>query len=259
MYQEAPAASSTKVIETNAAVPVEEIRRIFPNARSLAASLDHTLLKPEATEAQALALAAEAAEHGFACAMVNPVFVPAVHRALAGTGVRVGTVLAFPLGASLPESTCAEARAVAQAGTLDLDMVLPIGLLRAGHFTELRSQLRAVAAIAHGAGAILKVILETCLLTDQEKRVAAELCVEAGVDFVKTSTGFSTGGATVADITLLRHTVGDRCGVKASGGIRTLDHAVRMVQAGADRLGASASVSILESYVAVCRSVSGTS
>ena len=236
-----------------------DICRVFPNARALARRLDHTLLKPDATEAQALALAKEAAEHGFACAMVNPIFVPAVHRALAGTGVRVGTVLAFPLGASLPESTRAEARATAQAGALDLDMVMPLGLLRAGRFAEVCAQLLAVAEIAHGAGAILKVILETRLLTDEEKQAAAEICVEAGADFVKTSTGFSTGGATVADILLLRRTVGDRCSVKASGGIRTLENAVRMVAAGADRLGASASVSILDAYKAVSASASGSS
>ncbi len=258
-YADAPPAASTSPHETYAAVPIDEIRRVFPTARALAGRLDHTLLKPEATEAQALALAAEASAHAFACAMVNPIFVPAVHRALAGTGVRVGTVLAFPLGASPPESTRAEARATAQAGALDLDMVLPIGLLRAGRFADLRVHLQGVAEIAHGAGAILKVILETCLLTDEEKQAAAELCVEAGADFVKTSTGFSTGGATVADVQLLRRTVGDRCGVKASGGIRTLQNAFQMVAAGADRLGASASVSIVRSYLAACGNASGSS
>ena len=259
MYQDRLPAASSVAPEQSASVPADELRRLFPHARALAAMLDHTLLKPEATEAQALAVAAETAEHGFACAMVNPIFVPAAHRALAGTGVRVGTVLAFPLGASLPEITCAEARAAALAGARDLDVVLPVGLLRAGRFAELMSQLRAVAHIAHDAGAILKVILETCLLTDEQKRRAAEICVEADADFVKTSTGFSVSGATVADVQLLRRTVGDRCGVKASGGIRTLQHAVEMVQAGADRLGASASVSILASYREVCERASGTS
>ncbi len=224
---------------------------LFPNAEALAGMLDHTLLKPEATESQVLALAEEAAEQRFACAMVNPAWVPAVHRALAGSGVRVGTVIGFPLGASLRASKQAEAREAARAGALDLDMVLAIGALRSGLFDLVREEIRGVAEVAHGEGAILKMILETCLLSDGEKRAAARLCLEAGADFVKTSTGFSSGGATTADVALLRAVVGDGCGVKASGGIRTLADAVRMAGAGASRIGASASVAIVEAYKAL--------
>ncbi len=230
-----------------------EAFRLFPSAAALAAVLDHTLLKPEATEAQVLALAAEAAEHRFACAMVNPAWVPAIASALAGTGVRAGTVLGFPLGASLAATKQTEAAHAAQAGALDLDMVLHIGALRSGLHRQVGDEIRAVAETAHGEGAILKVILETALLDDAQKRVAAELCMEAGADFVKTSTGFAAGGATVADVRLLRTTVGGRCGVKASGGIRSLPDALRMIAAGANRIGASASVGILASYKELVR------
>ncbi len=225
--------------------------RIFPTVEALARTLDHTLLKPEATGAQVLALAQEAAEHGFACAMVNPAWVPTVAGALAGTGVRVGTVLSFPLGASLRATKEAEAREAARAGALDLDMVLNIGSLRSGWFRQVGEEIRALAEIAHGEGAILKVILETALLDDEQKRRAAGLSVEAGADFVKTSTGFASGGATEADVALLRRVVGSSCGVKASGGIRTLTDALRMTEAGANRVGASASVAILRAYQAL--------
>ncbi len=244
MYQDAPQATATELSP--------ELRQqalaLFPTVEALAAMLDHTLLKPEATQAQVLALAQEAAEHRFACAMVNPAWVPVAHRALADTGIRVGTVIGFPLGASLAASKQAEAREAARAGALDLDMVLNIGALRSGLHDPVRDDIRGVAEVAHGEGAILKVILETCLLDETEKRLAAQLCLEAGADFVKTSTGFSSGGATVADVALLRATVGQRCGVKASGGIRTLADAARMAAAGANRIGASASVAILAEY-----------
>ncbi len=220
----------------------------FPSAATLAAALDHTLLKPEATEAQVLALAREAVEYRFACAMVNPAWVPSAAHELAGTGVRVGTVLGFPLGASLRATKVAEARDAAHAGALDLDMVLNIGALRSGMTREVAAEIKAVAEAAHGEGAILKVILETVLLSDTEKRTAAELCVEGGAEFVKTSTGFAAGGATESDVALLRAAVGTRCGVKASGGIRSLGDAVRMAAAGANRIGASASVAILCAY-----------
>ncbi len=224
---------------------------LFASAEALAAALDHTLLKPEATEAQICQLCAEAAEYTFACAMVNPFWVPTAASALRGTGVRVGTVLGFPLGASLTATKVAEARHTAQAGARDLDMVLAIGALKSGLHRWVADDIRAIAEAAHDEGAILKVILETALLTDDERRVAAELCVAAGADFVKTSTGFSTGGATAKDVRLLRETVGARCGVKASGGIRSLADALAMAEAGANRIGASASVAILRSYQAL--------
>ena len=224
---------------------------LFPEASALAGVLDHTLLRADATDAQVEVLAEEAARFGFACAMVNPAWVPLAHSVLAGTGVRVGTVLGFPLGASLPQTKTAEARHAARAGALDLDMVLNIGALRSGLLDAVGEEIRLVAEAAHVEGAILKVIFETCLLNDEQKRAAARLCVDAGADFVKTSTGFSTGGATVADVALLRAEVGDRCRVKASGGIRSLADAVRMAAAGANRIGASASVAILDSYLAI--------
>ena len=252
MYQDTP---HTTAIEPTPDLSEPDLQAralaLFPAAEALAAMLDHTLLKPEATLPHVLALAREAAEHRFACAMVNPAWVPAVQRELAGTGVRIGSVLGFPLGASLPATKRAEAQHAARAGALDLDMVLNIGALRSGLFDAVREDIRAVAEAAHGEGAILKVILETCLLDDAEKRIAAEICLEAGAEFVKTSTGFSSGGATVADVTLLRATVGERCGVKASGGIRTLADTVQMAAAGANRIGASASVAIVQAYKAL--------
>ena len=232
-------------------VALADTLRAFPTAAALAGSLDHTLLKADATREQVLALAAEAAQHHFACAMVNPVWIETAGSLLAGTGVRVGTVLGFPLGASRTETKCAEALAAARAGALDLDMVLQIGMLRSGLFGQVADEIKALAAVAHGEGAILKVIVETSLLNEEQKRIAAELSLEARADFVKTSTGFSTGGATVEDIRLLRAVVGQRCGVKASGGIRTLADAVAMAEAGASRIGASASVAILEAYRAL--------
>jgi deoxyribose-phosphate aldolase len=245
MYQDtAQAAHPETISETLLA----RARAQFATPAALAATLDHTQLKPEATAAQVKALCTEAAEHRFACAMVNPAWIPLAASELRGSGVRIGTVLGFPLGASLTDTKVAEAHHAAQAGALDLDMVLNIGALRSGLHDAVAKDIRAVAEAAHGEGAILKVILETCLLTDEQKRLACELAAAAGADFVKTSTGFSSGGATEADIQLMRATVGPAIGVKASGGIRTLEDAVRMAEAGANRIGASASVAIVETY-----------
>ena len=215
---------------------------------SLAAVLDHTLLKPEATRSQVLTLCAEAAEHRFACAMVNPTWVSTAVHALAGTGVPVGVVIGFPLGATLSSSKRDETVRVLKLGAHDVDMVLNVGLLKSGQkedFEAVRQDIRGVVDLAHAAGAIVKVILETCLLTFEEKLRAADLALSAGADFLKTSTGFSTGGATVDDIALLRGVAGNRAGVKASGGIRSLADANAMLHAGATRIGASASVRIL--------------
>jgi deoxyribose-phosphate aldolase len=213
--------------------------------KALAAVLDHTLLKADATRDQVLALSAEAAEYGFACAMVNPIWVETAARALAGTGVPVGVVIGFPLGASLLESKRDEAERVVKLGAHDVDMVLNIGLLRSGDYDRVKQDIRNVVEVVHGAGAIVKVILETCLLSYEEKLRACELSLAAGADFLKTSTGFSTGGATVDDITLMRGIAGSRAGVKASGGIRSLADARTMLNAGASRIGASASVRIV--------------
>jgi deoxyribose-phosphate aldolase len=218
------------------------------SAATLAAVLDHTLLKPDATRAQVVRLCHEAAEHRFACAMVNPAWVAIAAETLAGTGVPVGVVVGFPLGAALSVSKCDETKRVLKLGAHDVDMVLNIGLLKSGSKDDLqavRQDIRGVVEIAHAAGAIVKVILETCLLSFEEKLRASELALAAGADFIKTSTGFSSGGATVDDITLMRGVAGTRAGVKASGGVRSLADASAMLHAGATRIGASASVKIL--------------
>lgn len=219
------------------------------SASNLAAVLDHTLLKPEATRVQVLSLCAEAAEHRFACAMVNPTWVATASHALAGTGVPVGVVIGFPLGATLSSSKRDETVRVLKLGAHEVDMVLNIGLLKSGtkeDFEAVRQDIRGVVELAHASGAIVKVILETCLLTFEEKLRAADIALAAGADFLKTSTGFSTGGATTDDIALLRGAAGQNAGVKASGGIRSLADAAAMLRAGATRIGASASVKIVK-------------
>ncbi len=214
----------------------------------MAAVLDHTLLRPEATRAQIILLCHEAAEHSFACAVVNPAWVGVAAETLAGTGVRTGTVVGFPLGADLPASKADEAKRLLKLGAQDLDMVMNIGLLKSGakdDYEAVKKDIRGVVEVARSAGAALKVILETCLLGFEEKHRAVEICLAAGADFVQTSTGFSTGGATVDDITLMRSGAGDRMGVKATGGVRSLADASAMLHAGATRIGASASVKIV--------------
>jgi deoxyribose-phosphate aldolase len=218
---------------------------------NLAAVFDHTLLKPEATREQVLRLCEEAEQYHFACAMVNPAWVSTACSALAGTGVAVGTVLGFPLGASLSVTKREEAVELVKLGAHDLDMVLNIGLLKSGMNDRVQQDIHGVVEVAHDVGAIVKVILETCLLNVEEKLRASELAIAAGADFLKTSTGFSTGGATPEDVALLRGVAGSRCGVKASGGIRTLAHTRAMLEAGADRIGASASVGILKEFDAI--------
>jgi len=218
------------------------------SSATLAAVLDHTLLRPDATRSQVIQLCEEAAEHRFACAMVNPVWVATAIDALAGTGIPIGVVVGFPLGATLSASKRDETARVVKLGADDVDMVLNVGLLKSATRTDydaVRQDIRGVVEIAHGGGAIVKVILETCLLTFEEKLRASEIALAAGADFLKTSTGFSTGGATTDDISLMRSVAGIRAGVKASGGIRTLADARAMLAAGASRIGASASVRIL--------------
>ena len=216
--------------------------------QNLAAVLDHTLLKPDATRTQVLQLCHEAAEHRFACAMVNPTWVSLAAAALTGTGIPVGVVIGFPLGASLSVSKREETAHVLKHGAHDIDMVLNVGLLKSAQsadYEAIRQDIRGVVEIAHAEGAIVKVILETCLLTFEEKLRASEIALSAGADFLKTSTGFANGGATVDDITILRGAAGSRAGVKASGGIRSLADASAMLHAGATRIGSSASVKIL--------------
>ena len=220
-------------------------QQTLSSSEELATVFDHTLLKAEATREQVIRLCEEAAEYRFACAMVNPAWVGTAHAVLAGSGVPVGTVLGFPLGASLSVSKRGEAVELVKLGAHDLDMVVNIGMLKSGMNDRVQQDIRGVVEIAHAAGAIVKVILETCLLNVEEKLRASELAIAAGVDFLKTSTGFSTGGATPEDVALLRGVAGSRCGVKASGGIRSLADTRAMLEAGANRIGASASVNIL--------------
>jgi deoxyribose-phosphate aldolase len=224
-------------------------RQALASRKALAAVIDHTLLKPEATREQVLKLCAEAAEFRFACAMVNPAWVATARAALAGSGIPVGVVVGFPLGANLTTTKREEAAALLRLGAVELDMVLNVGLLKSGENALVENDIRGVAEVVHDGGAILKVILETCLLTMEEKLRASQLACAAGADFLKTSTGFSTGGATAADVALLRGVAGTRSGVKASGGIRTLADAQTMLEAGANRIGASASVAIVQALV----------
>jgi deoxyribose-phosphate aldolase len=214
------------------------------NWQSLAAVIDHTLLKPDATRHQVENLCDEAIRYHFACAMVNPVWASTAVGLLSGTGVPVGVVIGFPFGASLVSTLRQEAAALTRLGVRELDMVIPIGQLKSGNHQAVHHTIQAAASVAHDRGALLKVILETCLLTVEEKLRAAEIAIQAGADFLKTSTGFSTGGATPADVALLRGVAGARCGVKASGGIRTLADVRSMLESGANRVGASASVAI---------------
>jgi deoxyribose-phosphate aldolase len=214
--------------------------------RSIAALIDHTILKPDATRADILRLCEEARRFGFASVCVNGYWVPVVADALAGSTVKVCTVIGFPLGAMATAAKRAEAEIALRDGATELDMVLNAGALKSGEFNVIRSDIRAVVDAAHGAGALVKVILETSLLSDDQKVTACRLATDAGADFVKTSTGFGSAGATAADVALMRATVGSDIGVKASGGIRTLEHVRTMVAAGANRIGASAGVAIVE-------------
>ena len=215
------------------------------NWQAVASVIDHTLLKPDATREQVENLCDEAVRYRFACAMVNPIWVPAAVSVLSGTGIPVGVVIGFPLGASLVSSLRHEAATLTRLGARELDMVIPIVQLKSGNHQAVEHAIHAAATVAHHHDAILKVILETCLLNVEEKLRGAEIAIQAGADFLKTSTGFSTGGATAADVALLRGVAGGRCGVKASGGIRTLADVRNLLEAGANRIGASAGVAIV--------------
>lgn len=211
--------------------------------KTIASMIDHTLLKPEATPAQVEKLCAEAAEYHFASVCVNPVYIPLAARLLKDTGVKVCCVVGFPLGAIAPEQKAAEAASCAAMGAEELDMVIHVGAAKAGNWALVQRDIEGVVKAA--AGRTVKVIIETCLLTDEEKVKACEAAKAAGAHFVKTSTGFSTGGATTHDIALMRKTVGPEMGVKASGGIRDYATAMAMIEAGANRIGASAGIEIV--------------
>lgn len=226
--------------------PHRPAERAAPAASSIAQYFDHTILKPEATRADIVRLAAEARHYGFASVCVNPYWVSLAARELSGTMVKVCTVIGFPLGASLTQSKTRETEAVVRLGAREVDMVLNAGALIAGDYDAVKLDIQAVVDVAHGSGAIVKVILETCLLDDSQKMIGCALAALAGADFVKTSTGFGRRGATVHDVALMRSVVGEQMGVKASGGIRTLEGFRAMLAAGANRIGASASVQIVE-------------
>ncbi|WP_018131857.1 deoxyribose-phosphate aldolase [Effusibacillus pohliae] len=211
----------------------------------LASAIDHTLLKPDATPDQVKQLCREAKQFQFASVCVNPVYVPLAADELTGSGVKVCTVIGFPLGATGSPVKAFETENAIANGATEVDMVIPVGLLKAGDYRAVLEDIRAVVRAANGQ-ALVKVIIETSLLTEKEKIAACLLAKQAGADYVKTSTGFSSGGATKEDIALMRAAVGPRMGVKASGGIRTREAALAMLAAGATRIGASASVAIVQ-------------
>ena len=210
--------------------------------------IDHTLLKPDASQEQIETLIEEAKKYEFASVCVNPTWVSFAAQALKATDVKVCTVIGFPLGANTPELKAFETSDAIQNGANEVDMVINIGALKSRNFDLVERDIRAVVEAAKGT--LVKVIIETCLLTDDEKVRACQLAQKAGADFVKTSTGFSTGGATVADVALMRKTVGPDMGVKASGGARSYEDALAFIKAGATRIGASSGVAIMEGDVA---------
>jgi len=206
--------------------------------------IDHTLLKPEASEQQVATLCDEAAQYHFWSVCINSHWVEYCARRLGGTGVKTCAVVGFPLGAMDKRVKAFEARTAVANGASEIDMVMNVGAMKAKDYKTVREDMLAVRRACR-AGILLKVIIETCLLTDEEKVLACQLARDIGADFVKTSTGFNKSGATAADIALMRRTVGSAMGVKASGGVRTFEDAVLMIQAGATRLGASASIAIV--------------
>ena len=205
---------------------------------------DHTILKAEATEAQVTKICEEALTHRFASVCVNQYYTAFVAKKLKGSGVKTCTVVGFPLGMSDTRVKAFETKAAIEDGAEEIDMVINVGALKDGKYDYVREDIRTLKETC-GKDIVLKVIIETCLLTDEEKVKACELAKEAGADFVKTSTGFSTGGAKAEDVALMRRTVGDKLGVKASGGIHTAEEAQAMIDAGANRLGTSATLAII--------------
>ncbi len=212
---------------------------------TLANTIDHTALKPDTTKEQIETLCNEAKLHGFYSVCINPTWVPLAAELLKGTDVAVCTVIGFPLGATASAVKAFETKYTIEKGATEVDMVINIGALKDSDHELVQQDIEAVVQAA-GGKALVKVIIETCLLTDSEKQKACQLAVAAGADYVKTSTGFSTGGATAEDIALMRKTVGPEIGVKASGGVRNQETAQAMVDAGASRIGASSSVEIVK-------------
>ena len=221
---------------------------IGPLLGDMAKAIDHTLLKADATQAQVETLCQEAAEHGFASVCVNPTWVPLCYKLLRSSGVMVCTVVGFPLGATSTEAKAFEARQAVECGAAEIDMVINVGRLKSGDDDAVAHDIYHV--VRTSAPAHVKVIIETCYLTDEEKIKACVLSQEAGAHFVKTSTGFGPSGAKMEDVALMRRVVGEHLGVKASGGIREYETAAQMIEAGASRIGASASVAIVEKKLA---------
>jgi deoxyribose-phosphate aldolase len=210
----------------------------------MAAMIDHTMLKPEATDEQIIKVCREARENKFASVCINPSYVKLAREQLKSSGVKVCTVIGFPLGANDTRVKAYEAKIAIEYGANEVDMVINVGKLKAKDYEYVKNDIKAVVNEAKGK-ALAKVIIETCLLTDEEKVKVCKLAMEAGADFVKTSTGFNKGGATFEDVKLMYETVAPKLKVKASGGIRTTEDAIKMIEAGASRIGASASISII--------------
>ncbi len=219
---------------------------VIPENLDLARMIDHTLLKPDATQDQIAQLCFEARKYGFASVCINPTWVELCAKLLEGSPVKVCTVIGFPLGATAPEVKAFETENAIGHGASEIDMVINIGALKARDLELVARDIRGVVSASHARGAIVKVIIEAVLLTDEEKTIACLLSKEAGADFVKTSTGFASGGATVHDVALMRKAVGPEMGVKAAGGVRTYEDAEKVIQAGATRIGASAGVKIIQ-------------
>lgn len=218
--------------------------------------IDHTLLKTAATEAQIIKLCQDALRYDFYAICVNGCHVPLAAKQLNGSDVKIASVVGFPLGAMSPQAKAFEAQNAIENGANEIDMVISIGALKDAKYDDVFSELSQLADLCHSHDAALKVILETCLLTDEEIIKACELCVKANADFVKTSTGFDAGGATIEDIKLMKRAVSGKAKIKASGGIRTLQDALKFIDAGADRLGCSAGVAIMEEALKCDRNTS---
>lgn len=219
---------------------------VIPQDGNLAKMIDHTLLKPDATQQEIAQLCFEAKKHGFASVCVNPTWVSLCAQLLQGSPVKVCTVIGFPLGATSSETKAFETETAIRQGATEIDMVINIGALKARDLETVARDIRGVVNAAHAKNILVKVIIETTLLTDEEKTIASLISKEAGADFVKTSTGFAGGGATIHDVELMRRAVGPQMGVKASGGVRTFEDAESMIKAGATRIGASAGVKIIQ-------------
>lgn len=243
-------ARNTKEIIAAGADRVSASDRLTKIDPAIAVLIDHTILKPEATRNEIVKVCREARQYHFASVCVNPYWVPLVRTELQGSPVKVCTVVGFPLGATSTEAKVAETVAALRAGAEEIDMVINVGALRSGDHEAVKLDIQQVVKASHEAGALVKVILETALLDDNQKAVASTLSKLAGADFVKTSTGFGPAGATAHDVSLMRAVVGPEMGVKASGGIRTLADLQTMTAAGATRIGASASVKIVEATAA---------